>query len=45
MPGVLTRLLVSVVKGLGNQTHECGHEAPQTTFLLTVNFTLEGDMQ
>jgi len=42
---ILTRPLMCVFNGLGNQTHERGHKEPQTTFLLTVNFTMNDDMR
>ena len=45
LPSLVTRPLMCVFNGLGNQTHERGHEEPQTTFLLTVNFTLTNDMR
>ena len=35
--------LVCVFDGIGTQTHDRGHEVPQTFLLLTVNFRLEDD--
>ncbi len=37
--------LMAVFNGLGNQTQAQGDEKPKTSFLLTVNFTLDDDLR
>jgi hypothetical protein len=37
--------LMAVFNGLGNQTQARGDEKPKTSFLLTVNFTLDDDLR
>ncbi len=44
-PSMLKKPLVSVYNGIGTQTQERGYEKPETTFLLTFNFKLQGAMR
>jgi len=41
----LRKVLVSTFQGGGKQTKGGGHELPLTTFLMTVNFSLDDDMR
>lgn len=41
----LKKVLVSTFQGGGKQTKASGNEIPLTTFLITVNFTLDDDMR
>ena len=44
-PKTLKKVLVSTFQGGGKQTKTSGNELPLTTFLITVNFTLDDDMR
>ena len=44
-PSCIRQPLMSVFNGLGNQTQSRGDEKPKTSFLLTVNFTLDDDLR
>lgn len=44
-PKTVQKVLVSTFQGAGKQTKGSGNELPITTFLLTVNFTLDDDMR
>ena len=44
-PNTLRKVLVSTFQGGGKQTKGGGNELPLTTFLKTVNFTLDEDMR
>ena len=44
-PSWIRQPLMSVFNGLGNQTQARGDEKPITSFLLTVNFTLDDDLR
>ena len=44
-PASVRQPLMSVFNGLGNQTQKRGDEKPKTSFLLSVNFTLDDDMR
>lgn len=44
-PGTLKKVLVATFQGGGKQTKSCGNEVPLTSFLVTVNFTLDDDMR
>ena len=44
-PTTLRKVLVSTFQGGGKQTKGGGNELPLTTFLMTVNFTLDDDMR
>ena len=41
----LKKVLVSTFQGGGKQTKTSGNEVPLTTFLITVNFSLDDDMR
>lgn len=44
-PNTLKKVLVSTFQGGGKQTKTGGNEVPLTTFLSTVNFSLDEDMR
>lgn len=44
-PNTLKKVLVSTFQGGGKQTKGGGAEIPLTTFVMTVNFTLDEDMR
>jgi len=44
-PNTLKKVLVSTFQGGGKQTKGGGSETPLSTFLLTVNFTLDDDLR
>lgn len=44
-PNTLKKVLVSTFQGGGKQTKGSGNELPLTTFLITVNFTLDDDIR
>lgn len=44
-PNTLKKVLVSTFQGGGKQTKGGGNELPLTTFVMTVNFTLDEDMR
>ena len=44
-PKTLKKVLVSTFQGGGKQTKTSGNEVPLTTFLITVNFSLDDDMR
>lgn len=44
-PNTLKKVLVSTFQGGDKQTKGGGNEVPLTTFLMTVNFTLDDDMR
>lgn len=44
-PTTLKKVLVSTFQRGGRQTKQFGTELPETSFLLTVNFTLDDDMR
>ncbi len=44
-PSYVRQPLMAVFNGLGNQTQARGDEKPKTSFLLTVNFTLDDDLR
>ena len=44
-PKTLKKVLVSKFQGGGKQSKTSGNEVPLTTFLITVNFTLDDDMR
>lgn len=44
-PTTLSKVLVSTFQGEGKQMKGGGNELPMTTFLMTVNFTLDDDMR
>lgn len=44
-PNTLRKVLASTFQGGGKQTKGGGNELPLTTFLKTVNFTLDEDMR
>lgn len=44
-PNTLRKVHVSTLQGGGKQTKGGGHELPRTTFIMTVNFTLDEDMR
>lgn len=44
-PNTLNKVLVSTFQGGGKQTKASGSEVPLSTFLITVNFTLDDDIR